>query len=163
MTGRRRHRRWHGTVLAVAGLVGLVVHVAAPARPAVDQPPGQPDPDLAVLHRRPTRASRCPASLWSVAAAGAVLVVGPGEVMRSILGRDPGPRGPGGRSSRWLTVALAAVDGGGGRPGTVPVRGGHRGADPGRLRGLGGGRRPMSSASSSATWCCGWSCCPWPP
>ncbi len=77
--------RGHGTVLAVAGFVALVVLWLPPLIQQWTNHPG----NLTLIWRFFTAShpgQSLSASLWSVAAAGAVVVVGPGEVMRSILG-----------------------------------------------------------------------------
>jgi hypothetical protein len=77
-----------GTGLVVAGLVGLV----AMWMPALIQQFSNHPGNLTLIWRffnlsHPGQSLS--GSLWTVAAAGAVVVVGPGEVMRSILGGTP--------------------------------------------------------------------------
>jgi len=100
-------RRGHGTVLAVAGLVALVVLWLPPLIQQWTNHPG----NLTLIWRFFTAShpgQSLSVSLWSVAAAGAVVVVGPGEVMRSILGGTPAHAALSVGVS-LLTVAIAAV------------------------------------------------------
>jgi hypothetical protein len=82
--GTRRRTR----VLVVAGLVGLVLMWLPPIVQQVTNHPG----NLTLLYRFFTAnhpGQTVSGSLWAVAAAFAVVVVGPGEVMGSILGGTP--------------------------------------------------------------------------
>ncbi len=111
--GRRRPgdpaggHRGHGTVLAVAGLVALVVLWLPPLIQQWTNHPG----NVRLIWRFFTAShpgQSLSVSLWSVAAAGAVVVVGPGEVMRSILGGTPAHAALSVAVS-LLTLAVAAV------------------------------------------------------
>jgi hypothetical protein len=80
-------RPW-GIVLVVAGLVGLVLMWLPPLVQQLTNHPG----NLTLIWRffaagHPGQSLS--GSLWSVAAAATVLVVGPGEIMGSILGGTP--------------------------------------------------------------------------
>ncbi len=95
-TGRRP---W-GTGLAVAGLAGLVLMWLPPLVQQFTNHPG----NLTLIWRFFDTAhpgQSLSGSLWSVAAASTVLVVGPGEVMRSILGGTP--------AHAALTVVVAVL------------------------------------------------------
>jgi len=99
--------RGHGTVLAVAGLVVLVVLWLPPLIQQWTNHPG----NLTLIWRFFTAShpgQPLSVALRSVAAAGAVVVVGPGEVMRSILGGTPA-HAVLSMAVSLLTVALAAV------------------------------------------------------
>jgi hypothetical protein len=79
---------WWGTVPVVAGLVGLVAMWMPPLIQQFTNHPG----NLTVIWQffnLPHPGQSLSGSLWSVATAGAVVVVGPGQVMRSILGGTP--------------------------------------------------------------------------
>ena len=95
-TGRRP---W-GTGLAVAGLAGLVLMWLPPLVQQFTNHPG----NLTLIWRffdTAHQGQSVSGALWSVAAASTVLVVGPGEVMQSILGGTPAHAG--------LTVVVAVM------------------------------------------------------
>jgi hypothetical protein len=91
--------RW-GMGLVVAGLVGLV---SMWLPPLIQQFSNHPGNLTLIWHffNVPHPGQSLSGSLWSVAAAGAVVVVGPGEVMGSILGGTP--------AHSALAVAVSSV------------------------------------------------------
>ena len=84
---RGTHSRW-GTVLAAVGLVGLVAMWLPPLVQQFTNHPGNMTLIWQFFNMSHTGQSLTGA-LWAVAAGGAVVVIGPGEVMHSILGGTP--------------------------------------------------------------------------
>ena len=120
---------------------GAGVDVAPAAHPAADQPPGQPDPHLPLLHLRPpgTDAGRESCGRWWPSTA--CCSVGPSEVMSSYLGHAPQ------HQAAAVTATVVATGDRGRRhrrrhPAAQPFRRRARRPQPGRVRGHGGGGVP---------------------
>ena len=85
--GRGTRSRW-GKALGVAGLVGLVAMWLPPLLQQFTNHPG----NMTIIWQffnMSHPGQSLSGSLWAVAAGGAVVVIGPGEVMHSILGGTP--------------------------------------------------------------------------